>query len=82
MYICVEYLITTKKQEILFTGMASLGALTAISIVRYFTVVRPFNMGNLTNQGVVISIGKFVLIFRNVLFDPTCQSYLLTLIAA
>ena len=57
----------------MFAGMASLGALTAISIVRYFTVVRPFSMGNLTNRGVIISIGKLVLIFRTDLFDTTYQ---------
>ena len=45
--------------------MASLGSLTAISIVRYFTVVRPFNMGNLTNRGVAIAVGKFVTIHSN-----------------
>ena len=42
--------------------MVSLGNLTAISLVRYLTVVRPFNVGDLTNRGVAIAIGTFIAI--------------------
>ena len=51
--------------------MASLASLTAISIGRFFTVVRPFNMGNLTNRGVAISIGKLCIQIQIYIFELT-----------
>ncbi len=42
----------------IFSGLASLNSLTAISVVRYLTVVRPFNMGDFTYNRIILIISK------------------------